>query len=198
MGGKSFVKGLVCGFGINDSDYPTNPFVNGVRVCCPYYRVWSSMLKRCYSKSFLKYRPTYADCSVDKRWERFMDFRAWMALQDWEGKELDKDLLSLSNKIYSPETCVFVPREVNQFLNERTSARGDHALGVTWFDNKGRNFKANCRVMGVGTKYLGSYYTEQEAHNAYLVFKATLARELALKQSDKRVSEALLLRYCKN
>ena len=49
-----------------------------------------------------------------------------MEQQDYDGKHLDKDLLVCNNKVYSPETCVFVPREINQFLTKSNNSRGKY------------------------------------------------------------------------
>ena len=62
------MKKLVCGVGINDTDYVTQKFatiiVNGKRKqkrvwFCPFYRVWKNMLDRCYSTKFQDKNPTY-------------------------------------------------------------------------------------------------------------------------------------------
>ena len=45
-----------------------------------------------------------------------------------EGYSLDKDILVKGNKIYSPETCCFVPQDVNILFTKRTSL-------VFWFSN---------------------------------------------------------------
>ena len=46
------------------------------------------------------------------------------------GWELDKDILVKGNKIYSPDTCCFVPKEVNTVFTKRQSKRGDYPIGV--------------------------------------------------------------------
>lgn len=94
---------LVCGIGINNADYTTSlreelPKVNGKRKyrilwACPFYKLWASMLQRCYSEKRLIKDPSYVGCSVHPDWHRFMNFRSWMEKQDWEGMELDKDIL---------------------------------------------------------------------------------------------------------
>ncbi len=49
------MKKTIYGVGTNDANYLV---VNkGVR--CPYYKKWSSMLERCFSKSLHKKHPTY-------------------------------------------------------------------------------------------------------------------------------------------
>ena len=135
------MRKLIYGVGINDADYPTQSckiigHVDGKQKrkllwACPFYRRWTSMLGRCYCKKFLQNSPTYQNCFVCNEWLTFSKFKAWMETQDWEGKELDKDLLSGECKVYSPETCVFVPRNVNMFMIESLSSRGECPLQQT-------------------------------------------------------------------
>ena len=75
---------LVYGAGINDADYVVVKLgtieVNGVRKrkrvwYCPYYRVWTHMLERCYSDKYQDRKPTYKGCSVSEEWLRFSNFR---------------------------------------------------------------------------------------------------------------------------
>ena len=125
---------LVYGVGVNDADYvvsinETVGYVDGKRKeklvwICPFYRTWKGMLGRGYSEKLkLKY-PSYKDVTVCEEWHLFSTFRAWMDQQDWEGLQLDKDLLVKGNKIYSPETCLFVSGQVNNFVLERGASRG--------------------------------------------------------------------------
>lgn len=111
MSGK---RSLICGFGVNDADYYTQ--TKSPRWRCPYYQTWHSMLNRCYNEKHLRRQPAYLGCSVCGEWHKFSVFKAWMIKQDWEGKELDKDLLVQGNKVYGPETCVFVSGLVNKFI----------------------------------------------------------------------------------
>ena len=100
---------LVYGVGINDADYQ----VSKGNWRCPFYKTWKNMLARCYSPAFQRNQPLYIGCSVDERWHRFSHFKAWMEGQDWEGKALDKDRLTNGNKIYGPDTCVFLTSAEN-------------------------------------------------------------------------------------
>lgn len=103
----------VFGVGTNDADYLTNPTINGKQTKCSIYRTWQSMLMRCYSDKFQAKHPTYTGCSVCDEWLTFSSFRRWMIAQNWQGKQLDKDIRVNGNKVYSPETCCFVTHADN-------------------------------------------------------------------------------------
>ena len=100
------------------------------------------MLQRCYSEKWQERYPTYKGCSVSEEWHTFSNFKAWMEKQQWEGKQLDKDILFEGNKVYSPEPCVFVTRKTNMFTTDR-AARGSGLLGMHW-DKEKAKFRAGC------------------------------------------------------
>lgn len=198
-------KKTVYGVGINDADYVTEKKetigrVNGKQKqkqvwICPFYRTWKGMLERCYSIKFHERSPSYKGCSVSEEWHTFSNFKAWMETQQWEGNQIDKDLLIEGNKIYSSVTCVFVTQMVNSFTTAREAARGEWMIGVNWSKSK-KIFRAQCRnpfTKKIG--YLGSFACEHQAHQAWLNRKLELAKELAGVQKDERVAKALIERY---
>ena len=190
---------LVHGVGINDADYYVRRDVteggNKVIWKCPFYTRWLNMLTRCYYENYQKKYPSYKGCFVCEGWLRFSNFRAWMVQQDWEGKELDKDLLTSSNKEYSPETCIFVSKEVNRFMTEVKSSRGLYPVGVNFHKDSGK-FASSCKDVSTGKrKHLGLFTTPEEAYQVWLAFKLEQAYTLADRQTDKRVAEALIVRY---
>ena len=198
-------KKLVCGVGINDADYvvqikETIGHVDGKRKeksvwKCPYYRAWNSMLNRCYSAKYQDRNPTYSGCTVSEEWLTLSRFKAWMEAQNWEGKQLDKDLLFDGNKVYSADTCVFVTRMVNMFTTNRGLDRGEWLIGVHW-DKWANKFKSQCcNPFTKKRENLGLFTCEQQAHKAWLKRKLELAHELAAIQSDPRVAKALILKY---
>lgn len=196
---------LVRGVGINDSDYATLKwetigYVNGRQKrkliwMCPFYRTWKSMIDRCYSAKYQDKYPTYKGCAVSKEWLTFSVFKAWMVTKDWQDNHLDKDILFEGDKVYSPETCVFVSGVVNNFTIDSGASRGGLLIGVTW-DKPTEKFKSNCcNPFTKKQEYLGLFTSELEGHGAWLKRKLELAYELAATQTDTRVAEALIKRY---
>jgi hypothetical protein len=181
---------LTHGVGINDSDYNINPTVNGKQVPCKYHQTWRSMLNRCYNFKYQAKRPTYIGCTVTKEWLTFSNFKAWMETQDFEDKQLDKDILVQGNKIYSPDTCIFVTDTINKLFIKRDASRGEYKLGVCFKKENGK-YQAACNVNGK-SKFLGYYLTEEEAYQAYKIFKQAHIRSIALEQTDERLKQAML------
>lgn len=150
------------------------------------------MIQRCYAK---KQNVAYTNCSVHPDWIMFSGFKKWAIQQDWKGNQLDKDLLIEGNKQYGPDSCLFVSGLVNKFLTDRKSLRGKYPIGVS-LTPSGR-FCSRVNKLGSGYENLGTYETPEEAHCAYRLRKAALAKELSEEQTDERVSKALLYRYIK-
>lgn len=197
------MKELVYGVGINDADYVIRKrehfYVNGKRHAkntweCPFYSKWAKMLYRCYHKGFLESNPTYKGCSVTAEWLRFSNFKAWMETQDWEGKQLDKDILFPGNRLYSAETCVFVSQRVNKFLVIKTMS-GKYLTGVSWKKDR-RKYAARCSNPFIGkVVMLGEYKDMYEAHNVWFEYKLKLAYDLIREESlPDVVSSALVQR----
>jgi hypothetical protein len=183
------MKKLVYGVGINDADCVVNPTINGKPQWCFYYRTWYSMMQRCYSSKFQSSRQSYIGCTVCKEWHSFMAFRAWMVGQDWQGKALDKDILVTGNKIYSPDTCLFVSLQINSLLTDGGASRGKWPVGVCWH-GRGRNFQAYCRINGK-QKHLGSFTDPHAAHRAWQQCKIKVFCKNAAGQDNTRLIAAL-------
>ena len=51
---------------------------------------------------------------------------------------LDKDILCKGNKVYSSETCVFVPARINSIILNSQNRRGDLPVGVNYNKKTGK------------------------------------------------------------
>ena len=161
------------------------------------YTLWCNMLKRCYSDTYQKKRPTYEGCECSENFKSYEYFYEWCHKQVGFGEcgfQLDKDLLVKGNKVYSENTCVFIPTEINSVLIKCTATRGKNLIGVCW-NKKSKAFVAMVSRSKSGSEYLGLFNTEIEAFNAYKQAKENYIKELANKwkdQIDDRAYNALM------
>jgi len=179
---------LIYGLGLNDANYVVKRTVNGKRTTCPFYRKWIAMFKRAYCQDYHKKNPTYTECSIVKEWHSFMNFRAWMMFQDWEDKQLDKDIIRPGNKVYGPNTCVFVTKHINSLLTNM-SVENKYTKGACI--KKDGNLEVMCSVKGK-KQYVGRFSTHEAASKAYREFKSAHIISVANEQTDVRVRYGLL------
>ena len=183
----------VYGIGVFGTKYPSR--VNGVKT--KEYKLWHSMLVRCYSDTIKKKHPTYIGCEVSDNFKSYEYFYEWCHSQIGFGNEgwhLDKDLLIKGNMVYSEDSCVFLPQEVNTLLTKRTNSRGEYSIGVSW-SKTSKAFVANVAKNKGKTEWLGYFNTELRAFNAYKTAKESFIKEQAEKwkgQIDPRAYEALM------
>ena len=182
---------LIHGAGVNDSNYIVVGDTKSNKTRCPYYARWCDMIKRCYSIPFQKTRPTYIGCTVSNEWLLFSNFKRWMEQQDWQGKQLDKDLLVQGNKVYSDITCLFVTLRINSLTNCTKSTKGKYRVGVS-FDKRRKKYRASCSD-GFKRVELGVFSTEKEAHERYKEFKYKLIASIA--KDQKEPLKSALLNY---
>jgi len=185
-------RGLIYGVGFNDADYITRTRKpNGKSETCPIYLAWKDLIARCYSAKIQDISPHYIGCTICDEWKTFSNFRRWMLGQDWWGMELDKDLLDPCNRIYSPETCVFIPKSLNSFIKTRRKVDYKYPQGVSYHECTGK-FRATCSAHG-SIKSLGLYSTPELASLAYRKFKSNNIKEVAQQyKSSRRLYEGLI------
>lgn len=147
------------------------------------YNLWNGMLQRCYSKEYQEKKPTYAGTTVCREWHNFQVFAKWFYEKSnyQEGWHLDKDLLSPKVKVYSSDTCIFIPLALNSFL---TNIKLNNTSGYTGVHfNKYKNkWEASIHRNGK-QKCLGAYKNKQIAALQY-----KLARK---KEADKWKKEMM-------
>ncbi len=178
---------LCAGFGINDKKGFSHT---------KEYSHWSNLIKRCYLKSCQDRATSYSGCSVSEEFRKFSFFYDWCQDQvgfSSERPEIDKDLLIKSNKIYSPETSVFLPKEINTLLIKQSSKRGEYPIGV-YMEKKYGMLKSQIRHNG-SKLFLGYFDNEDDAFRAYKHKKEELIKNLANKHIntlDKKSYSALM------
>lgn len=195
---------LICGWGVNDANYEVtkHSIINGKSVIsfvCPYYRDWTDMVRRCFDTKLHERSPSYKGCTITEEWRHFSNYIKWVNSQPnkyWQNCTPDKDLLVIGNKHYSPETVVYIPHNVNSFVTDSKSSRGDLMLGVTLTGNIGKPYRARCNnPITKKLDNIGVFQTEIEAHLAWKLYKHNIAAHLSLSQSDERIASCLKNRY---
>lgn len=187
----------ILGIGVNDILIP----LDSDNVLKKAYSVWRSMLERCYSERYQQIQPTYIGCSVCDEWKYFSKFVEFFENYYIEGYHLDKDILIRDNKVYSPQTCAFVPQEINCLLTRRQNDRGKLKQGVRYDSHprlKSNKYVAQISVRGKRVN-IGYYATEDEAFVAYKTRKEALIKEIATEYyNEGKIAENVykaLLRY---
>ena len=127
------------------------------------YVKWHSMMRRCYYSDTHILHSRYSDCVVATEWHNFQNFARWYTAEPNCNKDyhLDKDILVPGNRIYSPVTCVLVPKIINSlFTIQLDIANNSPTTGVY---KRGGRFRAES-----SRGYIGTYDTLKEARCAYL------------------------------
>ena len=148
------------------------------------HRHWTSMLERCYNKEHPAYnRYGGRGVYVHEQFLNFQLFAGWCESQrgfEEEGWQLDKDILLPFNLVYGPDTCCFVPSEINiAFVSSTKDKRDNLPVGVIDGGHEGRKYRAACNGMK-----LGNHYTVVDAFKAYKRHKEDYIKTLAERHKD--------------
>lgn len=145
----------------------------------PSYVLWQGLINRCYQqKDYIK-NLSYQNCTICEEWLLYSNFKEWVESPSngyKKGYNIDKDLLHKDNSLYSPETCCFIPSELNKVFTKRKICRGDLPIGV----HLSKSGKYDSRIRkNKKDYYLGAYNTPEEAFQSYKVAKEQYIKELA-------------------
>lgn len=159
------------------------------------HKLLTGLLERCYRGR--EQHGNYVDCTAVAEWYNFQNFAKWCYDQkefDEKGWHLDKDILVKGNRVYGPETCCFVPQEINSLFVLKRNFRGDEPIGV--IKNKWGRFCATCSNKGMMEKsWKGPMRaTAEEAFYDYKTYKEMVIKQRADEFKDRispRVYEAL-------
>jgi hypothetical protein len=175
------------GFYNSGGKYKTR--INGIKE--PACRLWENMKSRIY------YLPKmnegkfgkYSDQVICEDWKDYQNFAAWFedatSKHYDKGWQLDKDLIS-TEKLYSPETCVFLPEEVNKALNIKSRARGEVCLGVSYSKDATKLYvQYACKHSDFAVRKWFSLDKLQEGFQMYKTARERYIKHLAEKYKDK-------------
>jgi hypothetical protein len=183
---KNYYHKSICNIGYFGQGAYKAAYNNSIRIRNRFYNVWSNMIRRCYDEQYQERLYTYKGCSVDERWHNFQVFAEWYennynfnTMNNWH---LDKDILVKGNKVYSPETCCFVPNEINIQLTKRQNDRGKYPIGI-YLTVEGR-YKVQLSRDKI-RQYLGRYDDVELAFQAYKTAKEEYIKEIADKWKPK-------------
>ena len=144
------------------------------------YIIWYHMLERCYDPKYQERHPTYNGCAVEDYLLNFQHMAEWIENNYYEiPKEkvcLDKDILYKGNKLYSRETCIFIPQRINTLFTKRDNNRGKNPIGV--YSISSGNYQAYCNNEYGKTIRLGTYTSEEEAFQIYKAYKEEIIKKV--------------------
>lgn len=147
------------------------------------YKTWKSMLQRGYDCRLKNKYKTYRDVLVCEDWHNFQNFAEWFERNYYEVKNdsvsLDKDILVKGNKLYSPDTSIFVPSRINNLFTRSDKARGKYPIGVTKDGNKYVAMISITKNEIKNRHIIGKYETPLEAFKSYKKYKESLIKEIA-------------------
>lgn len=152
------------------------------------HKCWDDTRTRCYG-NHEGCNVSYIGVSVDPIWDNYQNFAEWATnyLKDMNPNvkyNIDKDILQWkvpnNEKIYSPETCCFIPEEINQALvniqDPKRPTNSNKVLGV--FETANHKYAVRSRKDGKNAT-IGTYNTIEEASAVYKNYKETKIRDLA-------------------
>ena len=144
------------------------------------YIIWHGMLQRCYDPKFHKEHPSYEGCRVEDYLLNFQNMCKWLDENYYEvpGEimHLDKDILCKGNKVYSRNTCIFVPQRINTLFTKSDSSRSDNPIGV--HPTSSGNYQVCCNN-GYGKQIpLGTYSSKEEGFQVYKKYKEKVIKEV--------------------
>ena len=169
-------------------------------------RVWRGIIRRTGKRDPNMHNyEAYKDCTLDPRWFKLSVFKEWIEQwDDFENKEVDKDILIPGNLHYGPDTCLMVRKIVNQWFKPHI-LKGDLPRGVCWNSNykKGKSpkpYRAQTNPLQVidgevkvGKRTaLGHFLTVEEASDAFQKARQESLQILIDTETDVKVRDAIL------
>ena len=135
------------------------------------YQTWYNMAQRTTHPKYQARQPTYKDTWVCEEWKLFSNFLNWcLANGHRKGLCLDKDILDIGNKCYSPDACVFVSLALNNLLTYKQRDNSGLPIGVNYHNGRGykraKPYEVRIAINGK-RKSFKTYATPEEAGLGY-------------------------------
>lgn len=160
-------------------------------------RLWHKMNDRCREGGNVqKEKVTYVGCKNE--FTGYQEFTDWCqtkfgySMKDTSGKywALDKDLKVWGNKVYSDETCIFVPNRINSLINmpKHKTKNSSIPIGVAFSSDK-KKYETLCKEYGTGkTLHLGVFRDKTQAHREWQLCKA---KQFITASSDPEINQEI-------
>ena len=149
------------------------------------YKYWNGIMSRSYNEGYKIYSPSCVGSSVCEEWHNFQTFGKWVDNNIYSiGNEtmcLDKDILVKNNKVYSPEHCVFVPKNINSLFGIKP--RGIYPIGVSFESSSGKYLACICKFGS--SRKIGRFKTPEDAFYAYKKEKESHIKYIADEYKSK-------------
>ena len=189
-GPRPELRELHYGVGINDVMIP---YFTRTRT----WRTWNGIIRRTGKRDpNMHSYEAYKDCTLDPRWYKLSAFKEWVEQwDDYENKEVDKDILIPGNLEYGPDTCLMVRRVVNAWF--KPTVKGDLPRGVSWNSGwkKGKSpnpYRAQITPIGGKRTALGVYATIEESSAVFEKARKEQIKVLIETETDPKVKNAIM------
>lgn len=156
------------------------------------YHLWYNMFIRCYDVKQQKIHGGYDNCEICKEWYSFENFYEWLHSQEnfkqWHDNndwDIDKDIVCKGNKVYCPEKCSLVPRDINMLFVKNKHIRGAYPIGVSYKKSDGLFFARVNNPLSKKRDFLGYYNSPESAFLAYKYEKEKIIKTVAKKEFEK-------------
>jgi hypothetical protein len=190
-GPRPELRSLVYGVGINDvmiAEFTSSRI----------WKQWNGIIRRTDNRDpvWLQTKPTYKECTLDPRWFKLSVFKEWVEQwDDYQNKEVDKDILIPNNKVYGPDTCLMVRPIVNKWFKYDFS--GDLPRGVSWntawkMGKSPNPYRSQITPIGGKRTALGYYATIEESSAAFEKARKEQIEFLIKTETDPIVKQAMI------
>jgi len=144
------------------------------RIHTKAYNAWHGMILRSTPK-YAETHPNHQPSKVCEEWHNFQNFAKWYIdtrakwknIDGYDSLELNSSLLSPKDGLYSPSTCLMIPKSLTKFLSNKYSNNVLGVIGAARTSNKKRPFSVYIKGLSNKRVYLGSFETKEEAAEAY-------------------------------